>query len=162
LIELFSKSLRVWAEPTVFISNQQEVKMDNEFYMVYDFHKKFSHPVSDEPKMLSKDRAFVRGKWMQEELLEFYFAEDIVAQSDGLIDLIYFALGTLVEMGVPPQKIFEIVHNANMSKLWEDGKPRYNKDGKTMKPPTWQDPTQELAKAIQMLQSNEEMGNERQ
>jgi predicted HAD superfamily Cof-like phosphohydrolase len=58
-------------------------------------------------------------------------------------------LGTLVEMGVQPEALFEIVHEANMSKLWPDGKVHVREsDGKVVKPPTWQDPYPLLAAAI--------------
>jgi predicted HAD superfamily Cof-like phosphohydrolase len=85
---------------------------------------------------------------MLEEIDEFIESDNITDQADAMIDLIYFALGTLVEMGVKPQKLFDIVHEANMTKLWEDGKPRYNSDGKTIKPPGWQDPFKKLEDAI--------------
>ena len=38
----------------------------------------------------------------------------------------------------PIQEIFAIVHDANMAKLWPDGKPRYREsDGKVAKPEGW-------------------------
>lgn len=76
--------------------------------------------------------------------------EIIVAQSDALIDLIYFALGSLVEMGVKPEPLFNIVQEANMSKLWPDGKPRYREeDNKVLKPEGWQQPEPKLKKEIE-------------
>ena len=83
--------------------------------------------------MVDKKRALSRGKWMNEEVAEFLVAEDIYEQADAMIDLIYFALGTLVEMGLEADELFDIVQQANMSKLWPDGKPHYNpKDGKDL------------------------------
>jgi predicted HAD superfamily Cof-like phosphohydrolase len=35
-----------------------------------------------------------------------------------------------------------------MSKLWPDGTPHYKDDGKTLKPPGWQDPEPLLREAI--------------
>ncbi|MDR2786574.1 MAG: HAD family hydrolase [Treponema sp.] len=122
--------------------------MNRQWEMVRDFHVKFNHPVSRTPRMLNSDRVTARGSWMQEELDEFYAAENIYEQADAMIDLIYFALGTLVEMGIKPDEIFEIVHKANMSKLWPDGTPRYKDDGKTLKPPGWQDPEPLLRESI--------------
>jgi shikimate kinase len=122
--------------------------MNKQWEMVKDFHLKFGHPAAPAPRLLNGDRVDARGKWMQEELDEFYAAKNIYEQADAMIDLIYFALGTLVEMGVEPDGIFEIVHNANMSKLWPDGKPHYKDDGKTRKPPGWQDPEPLLREAI--------------
>lgn len=123
--------------------------MNKSWELVAEFHRRFGHPVSDKPIMISPERAKKRYDWMLEEINEFIDSKDIVEQADAMIDLIYFALGTLVEMGVPPQKLFEIVHNANMSKLWQDGTAHYNETGKTIKPPTWKDPREELESAIE-------------
>lgn len=125
--------------------------MNKEWEAVKDFHEKFDHPVSDKPVLMEKDRAEKRYKWMLEEIDEFLEAEDIVEQADAMIDTIYFALGTLVEMGVKPEALFEIVQHANMSKLWEDGKPHYNQDGKTIKPKGWEDPHPKLKAAIELM-----------
>jgi predicted HAD superfamily Cof-like phosphohydrolase len=114
--------------------------INQQWEMVNEFHKKFGHPAPGAPILLGKERAKKREAWMLEEVAEFMEAETIADQADAMIDLIYFALGTLVEMGVPPEGIFNIVHKANMDKLWEDGLPRWKADGKTMKPPGWTDP----------------------
>ncbi|MDR2052546.1 MAG: HAD family hydrolase [Treponema sp.] len=131
--------------------------MNKEWEMVKDFHVKFNHPVARAPGTLNSDRVTARGKWMQEELDEFYAAKNIYEQADAMIDLIYFALGTLVEMGVEPDEIFEIVHHANMSKLWPDGTPRYKDDGKTLKPPGWQDPEPLLRESIDRESKKQEV-----
>lgn len=118
--------------------------INKEYNMVKEFHKVFGHPYSDAPVSLNIDRATQRYGWMHEEIDEFIEAVkngDVVEQADAMIDVIYFALGTLVEMGVEPERLFEIVQNANMSKLWADGKPHYREsDGKVIKPEEWQDP----------------------
>ena len=119
--------------------------MKKEWNDVREFHEKFGHPVAGVPKMVDKKRALSRGKWMNEEVAEFLVAEDIYEQADAMIDLIYFALGTLVEMGLEADELFDIVQQANMSKLWPDGKPHYNpKDGKVIKPADWQDPAPKI------------------
>lgn len=127
------------------------MSINKEFEMVKEFHKKFNHPVGETPVMMSRDRAIKRYNWMKEEIDEFLEANEIVEQADAMIDVIYFALGTLVEMGVRPAKLFEIVQEANMSKLWEDGKPHYAVDGKTIKPKTWVDPHPRLEEAIKKM-----------
>lgn len=123
--------------------------MSNKWWnMVRDFQIRFNHPYEDSPKLLYEDRVGKRYNWMLEEIDEFKEAKDIYEQADAMIDLMYFALGTLVEMGIEPDNIFEIVHKANMDKLWEDGKPHYNEDGKTIKPAGWQDPYPKLKDEI--------------
>lgn len=128
--------------------------MNKEWEEVKLFHKKFNHPVSSCPKKMEKERAKKRYNWMLEEINEFLEAAeegDIVEQADAMIDVIYFALGTLVEMGIKPDKLFDIVQYANMSKLWEDGKPHYNEMGKVIKPSTWEDPHEKLKDAIDSM-----------
>ena len=100
---------------------------------------------------MTSDRAKKRYAWILEEINEFLDAvkaEDIVEQADAMIDTIYFALGTLVEMGVHPGVLFDIVQHANMSKLWADGKPHYNEMGKVIKPDGWENPHPKLQEAI--------------
>jgi predicted HAD superfamily Cof-like phosphohydrolase len=43
-------------------------------------------------------------------------------------------------MGVEPDKLFSIIHEANMTKIWPDGSIKYREDGKVLKPSTWKDP----------------------
>ena len=123
--------------------------MNKNWEQVKQFHLSFGHPAKDKPTFMDADRAKKRYCWMLEEIDEFLEADEIVEQADAMIDLIYFALGTLVEMGVKPDELFDIVHGANMSKLWEDGKPHYNEMGKTVKPSTWEDPHEKLKLAIE-------------
>ena len=95
--------------------------------------------------MIDRKRALSRGKWMNEEVAEFLIADSIYEQADAMIDLMYFALGTLVEMGLEADELFDIVQTANMAKLWPDGKPHYNpKDGKVIKPEGWEDPAPKI------------------
>lgn len=132
--------------------------MNQAWKKVREFHEAFSvTPRPDIPTFLLEQRVQKRAEWLEEEIQELRDAKTVEDQADAMIDTIYFALGTLVEMGVQPEELFEIVHHANMNKLWEDGKPRYRKsDGKVIKPPTWQDPQPLLKAAIQkqVLQDN--------
>ena len=130
--------------------------MNKEYMEVREFHKAFVHPVANTPTLLSKDRAKKRYAWILEEINEFLEAtekQDIVEQADAMIDTIYFALGTLVEMGVEPDQLFEIVQHANMSKLFPDGKPHYNEMGKVIKPDNWENPHKKLALTINKMKN---------
>ena len=116
------------------------MSMDTEWKKVKDFHEQFGHPTSEVPIILDQERVLKRYGWMQEELEEFKASDNLVDQVDSMLDLIYFALGSLVEMGVMPQPVFDIVHKANMSKRGQDGRLFYNAEGKTLKPEGWLDP----------------------
>ena len=126
--------------------------MDREFEKVKEFQRIFGLRVSDKPVILAPDRVNARAGWLREEIEEFEEADNIYEQADAMIDLIYFALGTLVEMGVKPEKLFDIVHEANMTKIWSDGKVhRRENDGKVIKPPEWEDPEPKIRAAIDTM-----------
>jgi predicted HAD superfamily Cof-like phosphohydrolase len=115
---------------------------------VKKFHETFNHPVSEKPTMLSAERLVQRNIWVKEELKEAEEATDVIGQADAMIDAIYFLLGTLVEMGVKPQAVFEIVQEANMAKVFPDGKPRWNEVGKVIKPEGWVTPEPKIEAEI--------------
>jgi len=126
--------------------------INEEFEQVKDFHKAFECLISETPVLLSENEVKRRVEFMREEIQEFIDSDTICDQADAMIDLIYFALGTLVEMGVKPKEIFDIVHNANMTKIWSDGKVHYREDnGKVIKPPEWQDPEPKIKEAINKM-----------
>lgn len=122
--------------------------MNDEWNKVKEFQTRFGHPVSEYPQQMDQERALKRYNWMLEEINEFIEADEIVEQADAMIDVIYFALGTLVEMGIKPDNLFNIVQEANMAKLWPDGTPHFNAEGKTIKPNTWKDPHNKLKAEI--------------
>jgi len=126
--------------------------LDEEYGQVKDFHRMFNHRVKETPVFLPEEQVKNRVEFMREEIQEFIDSENVYDQTDAMIDLIYFALGTLVEMGVKPKEIFDIVHNANMTKVWADGKVRYREDnGKVIKPPEWEDPYPKIKAAIDKM-----------
>ncbi len=66
--------------------------------------------------------------------------DPLVDQVDALTDLLYFCYGSFSLMGVDPQPILEIVHQANMQKLFPDGKPHYDPvTNKVLKPADWEE-----------------------
>lgn len=66
--------------------------------------------------------------------------EPLVEQVDALLDTLYFTYGSFVLMGVDPTELFSIVHQANMGKLFPDGKVHYHPiTGKVMKPANWEE-----------------------
>jgi predicted HAD superfamily Cof-like phosphohydrolase len=112
--------------------------MQQQFEMVKQFQLAMNQPVAVKPTVMGEERQMERYAYLAEELMEFLGSSELVDQADAMIDLIYLAIGTLVELGVQPEPLFQIVQDANMSKLWEDGKPRLNPDtNKVMKPPTF-------------------------
>ena len=96
--------------------------MAKEIEQVLEFHKVFEHPIGDVAKALSIKRGLQRHSYMKEELQEFHDAveaEDVVEQADACIDIIYFALGTLVELGLADkyEDLFANIQASNISKV---------------------------------------------
>lgn len=88
------------------------------------------------------------------------FTEDVlVAQVDAFTDILYFGNGGFTEMGICPDPLYRIVHQANMDKIFPDGKPHYNEIGKVIKPPNWIAPEplleQEIRHQISLSNQNE-------
>lgn len=74
-------------------------------------------PIPKTPERLRPERKEWALIALQEELKEFEQATELEDEVDALIDLTYFALGRLVEMGVAPLPVFQQVHDANMKKF---------------------------------------------
>lgn len=85
--------------------------------------------------------------------------EKLVAQADAITDGTYFLQGDMVELGLEPDRLFEIVQSANMSKLFigENGK-KYAKyresDGKILKSPEFFEPEPLIKEEIKRQSNN--------
>lgn len=65
--------------------------------------------------------------------------DNLVGQVDALIDILYFTYGSFVLMGVDPAPIFDVVHAANMGKIWPDGCAHHDPvTNKILKPENWE------------------------
>lgn len=123
--------------------------MINEAYnLVKIFQSQAKQPVSNKPTLLPQDRVSIRYKWMKEELGEFLEAQNIYEQADAIIDLLYYALGTLVELGVEPDELFIMLHEWNLKKL---DKLCYDENGKVVKPEGWKHPDKEIKEIIDRM-----------
>ena len=69
---------------------------------------------------------------------------DRTALAKELADLLYVCYSAADNWNIPIDKVFDRVHQANMSKLGPDGKPVYREDGKIMKGPNYQPPQLEF------------------
>ena len=59
---------------------------------------------------------------------------------DALTDLLYLTYGSFVLMGVDPKPFFDTVHEANMGKIFPDGKAHFDPvTHKILKPSDWEE-----------------------
>jgi predicted HAD superfamily Cof-like phosphohydrolase len=87
---------------------------------VWAFHTKFGVPAPELPQLMNEFDFGFRLKFMYEELQEIEAAQmkqDLAGVADGLIDLVYVALGTAIWMGLPWQLLWDEVQAANMAKI---------------------------------------------
>ena len=110
--------------------------------------------IAASPALLSESRYEDKLEHLKEELAEFETANSWPEQADALIDLIYVALGGLVEMGISPGSAFNEVHNANMEKVSGTKDERPGQEFDAVKPEDW-NPPQLTAAIIPQLASTE-------
>lgn len=80
----------------------------------------------------AKDKCLIKGSFPEDEIL--------LHQTDALNDINYINYGSIVETGVNPKPIFDIIQKANMSKLDENGKPILDPvTNKILKPKGWEE-----------------------
>ena len=91
----------------------------------------FEGAVQDLHAALDKAVDKVRGKELSHSVL--------VEQADALADMLYFTYGSFVLMGVDPKPLFDTVHEANMGKIFPDGKAHFDPvSHKILKPADWE------------------------
>lgn len=124
-------------------------KLDALFSEVREFHRTFGHAAPDAPVMMTPEQVEQRLGFIDEENRELREATTLIDQVDAVIDRLYFTIGELVMMGVWPQRIWDTVHEANMSKVWPDGSVRLREgDNKVIKPPEWRPPEPMIAAEV--------------
>lgn len=101
-------------------------------------------PLRESAGVLSGDRLEFRRRHLLEEVDEFETASsqgDVDAAADGLLDLVYVALGALYEMGVNYGPAFDRVHAANMRRVRGEKSTRRGSLGyDAVKPEGWTGP----------------------
>lgn len=110
------------------------------FELVGDFMEAFGQEVNCEPTLRDQDTQDLRIDLIQEELDELALGidnNDIVEVADALTDLLYVVYGAGHAFGIDLDECFTEVHESNMSKLGEDGRPIYREDGKVLKGPNY-------------------------
>jgi predicted HAD superfamily Cof-like phosphohydrolase len=106
--------------------------------------KEFSDACNDganpaTPQLMDTAAVEFIAEMVNDELDELREATDVAEQADALVDAIYYICDTAVRHGMNLDRVFAIVHGANMQKV-VDGRVIRRDDGKILKPDGWQDP----------------------
>lgn len=140
----------------------------SQYEKVCNFNRAADQECPDKPKPMSPDQVHFLTKMMIDELSEFMVTlhpdyklkmikmitdskdleykkiegyELIAEQADALVDSNYYALNTAAKHGMNLDKVFDAVHDANMSKCdLKTGKFLRREDGKIIKPDGWKSP----------------------
>lgn len=125
--------------------------MQKQLNQLIEWHTKFEVPFkttpdpfddSDEAITLSRMRA----RLMKEEVKEWeesaIYNDDVDKRAKELADILYTVFGTIITEGLQDviEKVFDEVHESNMSKLGSDGKPVKRADGKVLKGENYKEP----------------------
>ena len=116
------------------------------------FHNKFGHAAPSTPTPIDPDTLEFRKKLIREEAGELCEALDTgnkVKICREAVDLIYVAVGALVNAGLPFEEVWEAVQDANMEKVSPPaGSPRGTKP---TKPPGWVSPDARIENILEGL-----------
>ena len=117
--------------------------VEKEVRDVWLFQAKFGHLLNGYPTHLTRRKMLERLECMQEELDELREAvmvQDLAAQADALVDLVYFAKGTINMLGLTYvwSKLWDDVQRANMAK--EPGVTKRGHRVDCIKPTGWVPP----------------------
>ncbi len=108
---------------------------------VAQFQKAFKRPTNLDFSLVKHDDKIAEVFDLRQKLIYEECVELIQAMGEGketeikkeAADLLYVLAGLFVDFGWDMQVIFNRVHQSNMSKLDENGKPIFREDGKILK-----------------------------
>lgn len=120
--------------------------MKKQLKLVKEFHDVCKIYSQEKPNIhIPESVRTVRQLMLEEEVQEVKKAieqEDLIESARELADVLYVLLGTVHGLGIQEQfeAVFEEVHNSNMSRLDENGKPIQRADGKILKSTNYREP----------------------
>lgn len=122
------------------------MKHKTNYDKVREFHEAFGHALDYDLEVRSDaghSRAELRYRLIDEEfdeLISELFDANKKKLAKEIADLLYVTYGLAATYGIDIDTVFNLVHESNMSKLGEDGKPIYRDDGKVLKGPNYKEP----------------------
>jgi predicted HAD superfamily Cof-like phosphohydrolase len=108
--------------------------------------KTFGQEIKEQADFPNQKIQDLRYDLIKEELEELKVAlqeKDLKEVADALTDILYVTYGAGHAFGIDLDKCFEEVQSSNMSKLDDNGKPIYDRNGKVMKGPNYFKPNLE-------------------
>jgi predicted HAD superfamily Cof-like phosphohydrolase len=128
-----------WVDGKEYWEFPKELTKTN-YEKVREFHRKFGAALD---QSLSKSLRQTRLDLIDEEFYELAYELDPELKGNALsrsklakelADLLYVVYGTAAAFGIDIDKVFDKVHQNNLTKLHPDGTVKYRQDGKVLKP----------------------------
>jgi len=116
------------------------------FDKVKKFMETFGQEIKEQADFPNQKIQDLRYDLIKEELAELKVAlqeKNLKEVADALTDILYVTYGAGHAFGIDLDKCFEEVQSSNMSKLDDNGKPIYDRNGKVMKGPNYFKPNLE-------------------
>ena len=112
--------------------------MKTQINKVRAFHNAFKQENGVTPSNTEQNVFELRHRLMAEENDEYLEAcknNDLIGIADALGDQLYILCGTILKHGLQNkiEDVFTEIHESNMSKLDDNGKPIFREDGKILK-----------------------------
>jgi predicted HAD superfamily Cof-like phosphohydrolase len=133
-------------------NRQEDLDMQTNFQKVGEFMRCMRQDVKTSPVStvenklvhLRMDLIKEESEELEEEFISILKTNDNPPKlrnlAKELTDLLYVVYGAGHAFGIDLDKCFEEVHNSNLSKLGNDGRPVYRDDGKVVKGPNYMAP----------------------
>ena len=136
-----------------FSAGEGHAKIYSQFNRVGEFRRTMSLPIGDTPQLLTAAETSYFTRFIMEELSEYLraFEEgDLTGAADAIVDLIYVTMGCAHAMGLPFDKLFDVVHKANMAKepAGEFTRSLRGSQYDVVKPFDWVAPETEIARIL--------------
>jgi len=116
------------------------------FDKVKKFMETFGQEIKEQADFPNQKIQDLRYDLIKEELAELKVAlqeKNLKEVADALTDILYVTYGAGHAFGIDLDKCFEEVQSSNLSKLDDNGKPIYDRNGKVMKGPNYFKPNLE-------------------
>lgn len=118
----------------------------SQYDMVEEFHLTFQAPITRDVLVTDLRRKLITEEFeeLHDELVDWMNGEGSISKiAKEAADLLYVVYGLAVTFRFDLVEAFRRVHESNMSKLGEDGKPIFRADGKVLKGPNYFEPNLE-------------------
>lgn len=134
--------------------SQSNDEVCNLYALVQQFYDATQQPRPAVPTRMS---TAARARYMQyllSEIVEFGEATTLLEQVCEVLDMLFFVYDVFVEMGVDPNKPFQLLHAANMRKVFPDGEAHWDYSVtpyRLLRPPDWVSANDAIGEYIKSL-----------